>query len=154
MVWSCRAGRVIAEGWESFHHYVILRRPAPVYFSIFKCLLRIHVCDFCLSPVRHRWEKNTFRLVCQGQCWFKVRKREGSLRLAVTGGQNLPPWGSFSPWWQPWEQGHSTCPWLFRVKPLFCLAHRVWILFYFFFWTVRLITHQHWSVQSSSVRES
>lgn len=28
------------------------------------------------------------------------------------------------------------------------------ILFYFFFWTVRLIKHQHWSMQGSSARKS
>ena len=60
----------------------------PLCISVFKHLLR----DSLVVTQRGKGEgKNTFRSVCQGQCWFNVRKEEGhSLCLPVTGGRDLP----------------------------------------------------------------
>lgn len=108
------AGRVNAGRWESFHLYICEMFSAPVYFFILKRLPRDFLVTFRCHTVRPKWEKNTFKSVCQGRCWFNVRKGERCpLSVPVTGDHNClmglrwePP-RSFPPWLQPWAESQQ-----------------------------------------------
>lgn len=112
----------------------------PVHLSIFKCLLRdlcLCVCVWLLVVTqRCKAREKYFQIIWQGQCWFKVRNGEGSLFYLKSLVAVICLLGLLSLWLQPWEQRHSRCPQLYLIKPSFCLAHTVSILFYFFFWTI------------------
>lgn len=117
---------------------------------------------------RQRCEKNTFRSVCWGQCWFNMRKGEGRplclsllavICLVGLRGEHLRG-AVFSCGCSPEWRVTAECPWLYPVNPLFCLTHTVLILFHFFFsttcsWRINMglcKTPMQWSVNLAGLR--
>lgn len=145
------AGRVNAGRWESFHLCICEMFSAPVYFFILKRLPRDFLVTFRCHTVRPKWEKNTFKSVCQGRCWFNVRKGERCpLSLPVTGDHNClmglrwePP-RSFPPWLQPWAESQQDAHGGYLVKAFFHWPYTVSILFSPLFWTTGL-----WPINTS-----
>lgn len=140
----CRRVRIVPSldyPWGDL--WVLLCPSVLLFLNICWGFFFFFLVTFSCHTVKQRWEKNTFRSVCWGQCWPNVRKGEGyPLCLPVTGGHHLPHGaavGAFTGFLLPVvaapRAAAAEYTWLHQVKPLFCLTPIVLIWFDFLFWT-------------------